>query len=234
MLFCIAVSGQQKFSSTKLQACWQEDKTMFDTCLQNFIQGLNADFKTGIKELGVQVLDPMHISNINFQETASIVQIAAVFKDVIVRGASEYKIVNVTSNRPQKQIKIDITIPELKINGNYDISGSVLLLPIKGQGTFWVVLSGISGSGLATLARIGDKVQITDMPVDFQIQTIRLRLNNLFGGDIVGDAVNQALNDNSHQVLEDVKPKVAQQLSTAILKILNEAFRNIAPEVFNL
>jgi hypothetical protein len=141
-------------------------------------------------------------------------------------------LVRVVSDIKNKQVKIDLTIPELRIAGLYDITGTVLLLPIKGDGTFWVILTGIEGSGTGVLERVGDKVQIANMTVDFTLKTIRLRLNNLFGGDVVGDAVNQALNDNSQQVLGDVKPKVAQQLSDAMKKIFNGAVSFIPPDAF--
>lgn len=223
----------QKYAD-KLRSCYQTDPTKFDSCLFELIQGLKADFKTGIKDLAVPVLDPMHIANINFQESATIVQITATFRDVIVRGASEFNLLRVTSDRVKREVKLDLTIPELRINGNYDISGTVLLLPIKGDGTFWLILTGIQATGTGQLQKLADKVNISNMTIDFTIKSIRLRLNNLFGGDVVGDAVNQALNDNSQQVLEDVKPKISQQLSAAVKKIFNNAFIHIPPDAFGL
>lgn len=100
------------------------------------------------------------------ENDAGAVRIKALFSNIIVKGASNYTVKEVRSDvsvsRPKKmfffltklcllnndhhlfqKLRIDmrINIPRVESRGKYDISGQVLLLPVRSNGDFWAEFS---------------------------------------------------------------------------------------------
>ena len=45
-----------------------------------------------------------------------------------------------------RTLTVDMTLPQLKVSGNYDMSGNVFVLPINGQGTFTLNMTGVTAN----------------------------------------------------------------------------------------
>jgi len=225
------VYGQNKFAD-RVRDCYIKDKTKFDDCLMQFWLEIKPALKNGLPELNVPQLDPMTIPNLQFSEVGSVVQGTATFSNVKVLGIGDYVPKFVTVDRLNKIVKVALTIPVMSVTGNYDIDGSVFLLPVKGSGPFSMNLTGVDGLATSHMTLKGTGVRASKIDVDFNIQKINVHLFGLLGGDTVGDAVNNMLNDNSKSILEDVKPRVSQKLNEAITAVLGDAFVDMPSDAF--
>ncbi|ROT83983.1 takeout precursor [Penaeus vannamei] len=77
-----------------------------------------------------------------------------------------------------------------------------------------------------------ERLRVSDTRINF-IRDISLHLSNLFNGDpLLGETVNHFLNQNSQEVLRDVKPEVSRQLNVLIQRVMNDALSQLPVSSF--
>jgi len=214
--------------------CYLKDPKKFDSCLLTFWAEIKPILPKGIPELNVPPLEPLSIENIQFSEQGTVVQVTATFSKVLVKGASNHEVKSLVTDLPNKSVTISIFFPALYITGQYDINGTILYLPVQGKGPFTLNLTNIDSTAVGHMIKVGNKAKIDRLDVEFKIQGINVGLEGLLGDDTVGEAVRNMLNDNSQQILDDVKPKVQRQLADTIMKTLQGSFVDLPPEALGL
>ncbi|GAB6033386.1 hypothetical protein CHUAL_013149 [Chamberlinius hualienensis] len=225
------IYGQNKFAE-QVRQCHDKDPSKFDQCALQFWQDIRPQLKKGIPELNVPQMDPMTISNLDFSEQGAIVNINAKFSEIKVVGVGEYTPKSVTVDPKARVIKVTLFIPALYIKGRYDIDGTVLLFPVKGNGPFTLNLTSIDGIATIHMVPTANGASASQLEIDFNIQNIGVELTGLSGGETIGAAINKMLNDNSQQILADIKPQVAQRLGEGMQKIVANAFVDMPREAF--
>lgn len=76
-------------------------------------------------------------------------------------------------------------------------------------------------------------LQVSTQKLDLTVGKMRMRLNNLFNGDpILGETVNNFLNENSQEVFNEVKPEVAKQVGELVIKVMNDALGALPADKF--
>jgi len=232
-----SVSGQNSFADG-LQRCSIADKAALNACLRQAMEDLRHLTKSGIPELGVPSIEPMLIPNIQFRQGDGAVTIQAVLSQVEVVGASNFTTNNIDADPTALTLTVDLLLPELKINGNYKLNGNVILFPVRGEGSFWTNLKGVTSNGVSKLTVVKgpdgkDRLQVASTNVDFRIQRIALHLNNLFPRDpVLSQTVNHFLNTNSQEVLKEIKPAVAKQINELVEGVMNDVLSQVPTNVF--
>jgi len=134
-------------------------------------------------------------------------------------------------------LRLTLAIPELRIIGNYQSDGRILLLEVKGTGTFWTVLRNVVVTSDSNLVLSGSGpnavLQVSSQTLDLTVERIRMQLNNLFQGDAtLGQSVNSFLNDNSQSVFSELKPELSRQVGELVVKVMNDALSALPAEKF--
>lgn len=80
-----------------IQPCSRSDPQL-NQCIKNSFNHLKPYLKNGLPELGVPVLEPLHISEMRMENDAGAVRIKALFSNINVKGASNYTIREVRSD----------------------------------------------------------------------------------------------------------------------------------------
>ncbi|XP_042883934.1 protein takeout-like [Penaeus japonicus] len=224
--------------ASQLRKCSVDNQNALNTCLKQIMEDLRPRTKTGIPELGLPVLEPMHINNIVFQQGDAAVNVQAQFMQVKVQGLSNYTTSFVNADPRALTLSVGLKVPELRVTGHYELKGQVIIFPVTGSGTFWTNLNNIDASGVGKLSvQQGpdgqDRLRVSDTKINFDIRSISLHLSNLFNGDrVLGDTVNHFLNQNSQEVLRDVKPEVSRQLNVLIQRVMNDALSQLPVSSF--
>lgn len=126
---------------------------------------------------------------------------------------------------------LDILLPHLYIEGQYEIDGRVLLLPIRGSGPMTGNFTDAIGSvkiqaGLYKDAKGEDHLHLTEFRMRINIRKGSLKLDNLFGGDpTLGTVVNNAINSNFDSFIKELQPLIEKALSSAFMDIGNSIVR---------
>lgn len=224
--------------ASQLRKCSVDNKNALNTCLKQIMEDLRPRTKTGIPELGLPVLEPMQINNIVFRQGDGAVNVQAKFMQVKVQGLSNYTTSYVNADPQALTLSVGLMVPELRVAGLYDLKGQVIVFPVTGSGTFWTNLYNIDASGVGKLSvQQGpdgqERLRVSDTRINFDIRDISLHLSNLFNGDpLLGETVNHFLNQNSQEVLRDVKPEVSRQLNVLIQRVMNDALSQLPVSSF--
>lgn len=207
------------------------DEAKFSTCLLEFWNRNKAKLVAGIPELKLPPLDPLKIQNIVFNEKGSVVDVNAKFTDVVVTGAGDHTAKALKVDRAKRTLTLSLTFPQLNSTGTYEANGTILLLAVNGKGPFTLSLKGVNADAVATLVNEGGKIKISKVDTTFNITELKVTVSGLLGGGEVETAIVNMLNDNSQQILDDIRPNLQKQLSDSILHAL-QGFFSQEQEIF--
>ncbi|KAK2704778.1 protein takeout-like [Artemia franciscana] len=240
--WCLLFLGTIGFSfaarfADQVRKCNLDNRASLNACFTRQMEDLRPFMTTGIPELNVPVLDPMVIPVINFRQPTGPVSINAKFNQVQVKGMAKFTDAQVRVDPDRMRMDVFLRIPELRSTGNYEINGNVFVLPVSGTGSSWSILNGVTATGGSDLEIVGRRpnefLRAKNTQINFKIDKTRIRLNNLFNGDqILGDTVNNFLNDNSEDVLDEVRPEISKILNDFVQKVLNDGLSSLPVDKF--
>lgn len=243
VLYALLVLGiasyvKAQFASS-LRQCRVDNNIQLNSCLIQTMESLRPHLRTGVKELSLPVLEPMFIPNLNFRQGNGAVNINAVFRNLEIRGLSSFNTTYINADPQSRTLTVGLYIPELRVTGSYDLDGLLILLPIEGRGPFWTTFNGINANGVGNIDIAGagptERLMVSNVQVDFDINRMRVKLDNLFNGDpILGEAVHLFLNENGKEVLAEIKPEIQRRLNELVQKVMNDAFSQLPVDTFLL
>lgn len=121
-----------------------------------------------------------------------------------------------------------VVLPLLMVEGEYNIEGKLLSMPIKGSGPMRANFTDWTSSVFMDVELVKhddgeDHLNLLSLELKFQVGDGEFLLENLFGGEqIIGDVVNQAINSNFEIFCREVKPIVEKSLGDQFLAIANK------------
>jgi len=205
-----------------------------NTCLRKTLDhDLRTKMKEGIPELNLPKTEPMKVDSVSFQHGKKPVVMKAKFSDVVVTGLSNFTSDYIEADSLTKIFRIGLTVPDIKINGTYQVDGEVFVFPVEGSGKFYTNMKGVTAVGSSTILptiKGGRKVlSVNNLNIDFQIQDVKIHMTNLFRGDneLLAKAVNDFLNEHSDKVLNEVRPEIARRMTIFVSRVMNEAFSEL-------
>ncbi|XP_047480556.1 protein takeout-like [Penaeus chinensis] len=209
--------------ASQLRKCRVDNKNALNTCLEQIMEDLRPRTKTG------KVMSPLSPPHPNPSTSPSSPPPPRTTDDALPLPSAD----------PQAlTLSVGLKVPELRVTGLYELKGQVIVFPVSGSGSFWTNLNNIDASGVGRLSvQQGpdgqERLRVSDTRINFDIRDISLHLSNLFNGDpILGETVNHFLNQNSQEVLRDVKPEVSRQLNVLIQRVMNDALSQLPVSSF--
>lgn len=71
-------------------------------------------------------------------------------------------------------------------------------------------------------------MNIEKLGVDFTLKNARFKVrDNVNTGNILGEAINQFLNQNANELVQEMRPAASQSISKLFKSILDQAFSHI-------
>ncbi|XP_064107485.1 protein takeout-like [Macrobrachium nipponense] len=224
--------------ASQLRKCRVGRKVALNDCLKQTLEDLRPRLLTGIPELGLPQLEPMKIQNLVFRQGDGAVTVESTFTDVTVTGLSKFTTNLIDADPTTNTLQVGLNIPQLKIVGKYTLNGRVFILAINGDGPFNALLNDVkvTGHGNVGVVRSAsgtEHLRISGTRIDFAIDRLNIKLENLFNGDpILGQTVNHFLNQNSQEILKDLKPEVSRQLGVLVERVMNDALSQLPVDSF--
>jgi len=215
-----------------LASCVAESSPL-NVCLEKTLEDLRGRMPFGIKELDLPPTDPMHVDQVTFKQASGPVSIESNFLDVTVTGLQNFRTQRIEADTVSKLFNIELHVPKMKIVGNYEVNGTVIVFPLEGHGAFFTDLQGVKALGSS---RIKERVidgkrvlQVDQTSLDFTIDHVAIQMNNLFNGESpeLAQRVNDFLNKKGQDVLNEVKPEMTKQLAEFVTRVINDAFSKI-------
>jgi len=243
-LFYISLSEAASSNTTYVTPeyilpCHRNDPEL-NTCLRGTFNHLRPYLVQGLPDLGVPSIDPLVIEKMVIENGVGSFRVRAMFTNITVNGASNYSIVNIKADVDTLNIQIGFKLPRLEIRGKYDVNGNVLLFPVRSKGNFWAVFLEVDAAakifGKEVQNEAGEKfMKIERILADFKLGKSRFRIRDVINnGNLIGEAINQFLNNNSEEIIREMKPAAVSAITKHFKAFLNAAFLQVPIKVWLL
>ncbi|KAJ3618238.1 hypothetical protein MTP99_006259 [Tenebrio molitor] len=187
------------------------------------------------RSLNVPSLDPLTISEISIGAGQGKVSLEQNFKDCSLYGFNNMEVEQFEFDLEGRVLQVKGTFPKIIIKCQYQASGQILILPIKGQGKAELVLDNLKIVDLLKYEeeRKGDKayMKFVESDLDIDPSLITFKFERFFSEDqSLADNVNKVMNDNWKEVFEDVKADYTEAVNRILLSLLNGFFSKVSIE----
>ncbi|XP_025203960.1 circadian clock-controlled protein-like [Melanaphis sacchari] len=219
-----------------IHSCRKAD-VQFNSCIKETFNHLRPYLINGIEELTVPPIEPLVIPKMQMENGHGAVRVRAILSNMTIHGASNYTVLNVRSDMNKYRIDLGLFIPHIEATGNYDVNGNVLLLPVRSRGEFWASFENVTA--LAKLYGVevnkeGVKFMKTErLGIGFKLEKSDFKIKDSINmQNVIGEAMNVFLNENSAEIIEEMKPAASQAIGKHFKNFLNNAFLQIPLKVW--
>ncbi|CAH1369259.1 hypothetical protein MTP99_010726 [Tenebrio molitor] len=217
--------------------CYKSDPEI-NKCLQHTFNHLRPYLLTGIKDIDVPSIDPLKIDRLLMENGQGAFRIRALFHNVTASGGSNYTINKIKADVINYNIELGFKLPRVEIKGKYEVNGNVLLFPVRSKGDFWAIFLDVDAAARIFGKEFQDKdntryMKIEKLLIDFRLQKSRFRVrDNINHGNIIGEAMNQFLNNNANEIIAEMKPAANAAIAKHFKAFLNGAFLKLPLKVW--
>ncbi|RZC39113.1 takeout, partial [Asbolus verrucosus] len=195
-------------------------------CVRDSVEVLRPRLKSGIPEIDVPSLEPLHLDEITIFRGEPSSNLKAFLKNVEVHGAGDFQITKLKLNVDKNTYRVGVKFPKLVLDGEYDIDARLLVVPIKGTGKFAANITDVEGQGVLTaqvVPRNGHReIDFTSFDFAIKIGDYNIHLDNLFNGDeILSRAAIEVLHDNKQELIQAALPFIQSKTSEILLEAAN-------------
>ncbi|XP_049773902.1 protein takeout-like [Schistocerca nitens] len=217
----VAVAGS---IPSYIPVCKRNDPDI-NNCIKNAVEKLKPKLAEGIPELDVPKLEPLYIPQLTISPNQGQ-NIRAVGTNVRIHGASHFTITSITADIPKHEFSAAIKIPSLYFEADYDVDAKLLSITLKGRGPLTANATECSGDvvlkGQLVKKNGSPYLYFYNTEVSIDVKHVQVHLEGLFNGDkVLGEATNQALNENSGEFWPTIKPIAEQTIAEVLLGIAN-------------
>lgn len=215
-----------------LHICKRTDPQLGD-CMKASVEKVKPYLLRGVPEYKLPSLEPLKLKELVSTSGNSI---KLKLRNVDVYGASNFTVTKMRANIDTLRFVIELDLPHLSLDGDYDIDGKVILLRLQGSGPMYGNFTNCKGKVKlqATTAKGEDGqnyVKIVDFKTRIAVGSGHLKLNNLFGGDpALGEAVNLAINSNFDAFIKEIQPSLESAISDTFQQIANSILNQFTYE----
>lgn len=231
MEFITKIKSQNFPTADSFLKCKRNDQ--INDCLVTAINDALPKLKNGLPEFQMLPLDPLEINSISIiQGSESPVNINLNFRNIKITSVSTSTVTKCRSDLTNFILRCESISPEIGLSGDYTMKGQVLVLPVNGDGKAKIVLKNL----VAKHELIGEPVEKNgELFMKLKLYKIKLipekvsfDFRNLFNGDkLLGDTMNNFLNENSKMVFKELKGGFEDSLSYVFEDISNKLFSKV-------
>lgn len=120
-----------------MQSCPRtNDLPQYGRCVLKQLKAITPYLAKGIPALKLPALDPLFLPSLTVDRNLEALKIKANMSKIRVHGATDFLIDDLKANPNDLTVAIRVQLPHIHVNGDYDVQGRLLLLPLNGAGSF--------------------------------------------------------------------------------------------------
>ncbi|KAL4092097.1 hypothetical protein QTP88_026666 [Uroleucon formosanum] len=167
--------------------CKRSDPKL-NECIKNSLKNAIPHLIKGVPSLGLYPIDPLRITQLGIDQGTGPVSIKLNFRDLDISNIGTVKINELYADLDNNNITLDVYFEKpITLDGNYDIKGKVIILPITGDGLCKISLDNLIAKVnvyLKPVVRNGQTyADIKEIKLTFTTTKLNMKLDNLFKGD---------------------------------------------------
>ncbi|CAK1585559.1 unnamed protein product [Parnassius mnemosyne] len=214
VVFCTSVIESVPF----IKKCKSDDAK----CMKESAQAAIPVFATGLPEYGVKSLDPVTFKKID----ASSSGLKLVLTDVTVKGLKNCIAKKIKRDKPKSKLFIKL-LCSADLDGQYDMKGHLLFLPIEGEAEIDVELD---------LEDHNNKWNIKHWQHSFNLNgASEIVFENLFSGNKdLASAAQEVIAKSGNEIVYEEGPPVIKAVVDQVVKSVNTFFHAVPAEELSL
>jgi len=213
-------------------------------CAAQTLENFKLTMSTGIPELGMPPLDPIHIKLIDFKFFNMTIE----FVDIDLEGFKTFQLKKSTVDRTGRTWYIELYIPRVEAAGTYIMSGTIPPNLDLGYSTGDERFSADKVSVIASvkLGEKGDKVDVKDMDLTIKLQNIHIEMECLFPkngkccpkkflkscNSVLSKTVHRFINQGGQSFVDKFQPEISKQVKKILLGYFRKAIANAESKYF--
>ncbi|CAH1636398.1 unnamed protein product [Spodoptera littoralis] len=228
LLIVVSVAGLINFSNAAsagfvVPCVASDEKCLFD----NLDRGIVA-YKDGIPELGVEKMDPMHLKEVD----ASSPNLKFLLKDLTVTGLKSCKPLKLKRDPSKSTIVIKLECP-IKLDGQYELDGQVLVLKVGGKGKIHVFLKKLDIEVILDIVKKeknGEEyMKVKKFTHSYELkEKSDLVFEGLFQENkVLNEAAKDLINNSPNEIINEIGGGLFTACITEVVKNVNNMFSHI-------
>jgi len=247
MLIILAAIVSPVFSFTDpglgMMACVDSGKDT-NACTAQTLEDFKLTMDTGIPELGMPPLDPIHIDLIDFKFFNMTID----FVHVDMTGFKTFKLEKSSVDKVGRTWDIELSIPRVEAEGTYRMSGTI---PPNFDLGFSTGDERFSADKLYVTASVklgekGTKIDVKDLDLSIKIQDIHIEMECLFPrngqccpkkylkscNSVLSKTVHRFINKDGKNFVDRFQPEISRQIRKILLVYFKKAIANAESRTF--
>ncbi|KAK9307940.1 hypothetical protein QLX08_001856 [Tetragonisca angustula] len=203
-----------------IQSCPRTlDLGQYDRCVVQQLKAITPYLAKGVPSLKLPALDPLFLPSLTVDRNLDSLKIKANMSQIRVHGATNFIIDDLKANPNDLSVRLKVQLPHVHVNGDYDVQGRLLLLPLNGVGSFNGNFTNTEAQVTAQGKEITDKNGVQRIEIDKLVTKIRvgdgnIRLKAPPSHTVAADAAATFFNSNPRLVLDIASPIIEDTAAT--------------------
>ncbi|CAD1479212.1 unnamed protein product, partial [Heterotrigona itama] len=195
------------------------DLGQYDRCVMQQLKAITPYLAKGVPSLKLPALDPLFLPSLTVDRNLDSLKIKANMSQIRVYGATNFIIDDLKANPNDLSVRLKVQLPHVHVNGDYDVQGRLLLLPLSGIGSFKGNFTNTEAQVTAQGKEITDKNGVQRIEIDKLVTKIRvgdgnIRLKAPPSHTVAADAAATFFNANPRLVLDIASPIIEDTAAT--------------------
>ncbi|XP_014472132.1 PREDICTED: circadian clock-controlled protein-like [Dinoponera quadriceps] len=191
----------------------------YSQCVLKQLQVLTPYLANGVPSLKLPALDPLFLPSLTVDRNLESLKVKANLTQIRVYGATNYVIHELKANPNDLTVSLRVQLPHLHVNGDYDVQGRLLLVPLTGLGNFKGNFTDTEVQVNAQAKEIVDNNGVQRIEVDNLVTKIRVGNGNIklkapAAHTLAADAAATFFNANPRLVLDIASPIIEDTAAT--------------------
>ncbi|CAG9768275.1 unnamed protein product [Ceutorhynchus assimilis] len=205
--------------------CYRNDPQL-NQCLLNATEQVRPYLAKGVPELKIPPFEPFMLPELKLEQGTNALNFKAVLNNVLIHGMSKYKFSRFDFDVPNHQFFCQASVENISLEGQYKVTGRILIAPIEGNGKF---TAQIDAANVVVYQKYKEatlkdgKIHLVPVATNTSIEVVKPRANldGLFNGnEAMNQATNKAINDNVDVLFGELKPVVEHAISRILEDLL--------------
>ncbi|XP_065371482.1 circadian clock-controlled protein daywake-like [Calliphora vicina] len=227
------------FLAPQIQKCKSTDN---DKCIGKAIEQIFKLYPNGNPEFGMPSIASFNLTNLKISRSNpnSPIQINFEFIKCSVYGLEKAKILRTAGlDKEFHNVEIDAIIPNLRLNGDFESTGKLLLLPINGKGKAVIELKEckIQTRTKVVLEKRNGKnyAKIKKCKAVIEPKQMLVKLENIINDNaVLSESINGVINENWQDVWSELQEGINKIVENILINLMSDILKELSTDDFYL
>ncbi|XP_063224814.1 circadian clock-controlled protein daywake-like [Bacillus rossius redtenbacheri] len=229
-----AVGGRRPEVPNYVQVCKRNDP-LYTECVLQSIENIRPRLAKGIPKMRVPPLEPFVLPMLDVERDTNNLKIRAHLENITASGGSGFIVDKLRLDPYKLSLSMVVRVPRVSAQADYDVTGRLLVVPLRGQGLFL---------GKFTDTRVEVEASAKEHEVDGKkrLQVDQLRSKVTVGGvdfkflnknpadAVITNTATAFIQENRRRVLEVAMPVIEETVDEVGTALANSIFQALPLE----